>query len=297
MLIPVLISITVAVVLITIILIISSAKGKGRAAKTDRIINSVQKKGVSAVAKEYEKKLVHDPHNVEALTALGAVYYDDGNWDKVWNIYKTLYDLSSAHTEIDMADVTRRWGIAGYHLKKYDEAINTLLFSVKKQPDSFETNFFLGSAFWEKQVYDKATYCFKKCKLIAPENPDVNKSLALCLFKSQKYKDSLPYLKKAIDVEPENKELLFNMAVAMTEVGMGDKALKICIHLRPDPNFGAQSCLEAGKMHEKVKDYQAAIADYEFIPVHGTAKVMEAFINNKKSIGKTVKDFFHLFSN
>ena len=41
----------------------------------------------------------------------------------------------------------------------------------------------------------------------------------------------------------------------------------------------------------------AAIADYELIPVGRSAKVMEAFINNKKSIGKTVKDFFHLFSN
>ena len=41
----------------------------------------------------------------------------------------------------------------------------------------------------------------------------------------------------------------------------------------------------------------AAIADYELIPAHGSAKIMEAFINNKKSIGKTVKDFFHLFSN
>ena len=40
----------------------------------------------------------------------------------------------------------------------------------------------------------------------------------------------------------------------------------------------------------------AAIADYDLIPVHGSSKVMEAFINNKKSIGKTVKDFFHLFS-
>lgn len=39
----------------------------------------------------------------------------------------------------------------------------------------------------------------------------------------------------------------------------------------------------------------AAIADYDLIPVHHTAKVMEAFINNKKSIGKTVKDFFHMF--
>ena len=40
----------------------------------------------------------------------------------------------------------------------------------------------------------------------------------------------------------------------------------------------------------------AAIADYELIPVHSTAKVMEAFINNKKSIGETVKDFFHMLS-
>ena len=40
----------------------------------------------------------------------------------------------------------------------------------------------------------------------------------------------------------------------------------------------------------------AAIADYELIPAHGSAKIMEAFINNKKSIGKTVKDFFHMFS-
>ena len=263
MLIPVLIAVTVAVVLITIILIASGAKGKVKTAKSDRLASNVQKKGVSAVAKEYEKKLVHDPHNVEALTALGAVYYDDGNWEKVWGIYKTLYDLSSAHTEIDMADVTRKWGIAGYHLKKYDDAINTLLFSVKKEPESYETNFFLGSSFWEKQIYDKATYCFKKCKLIAPENTEVNKNLGLCLFRSQKYRDSLPYLKKALDVEPENKELLYNMAVAMTETGMGDKALKIFIHLRPDPNFGAQSCLEAGKMHEKVKDFQAAINDYE----------------------------------
>ena len=78
MLIPVLIAVTVAVVLITIILILSGAKGKVRSAKSDRIANSVQKRGVSAVAKEYEKKLAHDPHNVEALSSLGAVYYDDG---------------------------------------------------------------------------------------------------------------------------------------------------------------------------------------------------------------------------
>lgn len=263
MLIPILIALTVAVVLITIILMLNGAKRKASSSKSDKIASSVQKRGMSAVVKEYEKKLAHDPHNVEALSALGDVYYNDQNWEKVWSIYKTLYDISSAHTEIVIADVTRRWGIAAFFLQKYDDAINTLLLSVKKTPDSYETNYYLGCAFIEKQVYDKAAYCLKKCKIIAPENTEVNKHLGSCLFKSQKYRDSLPYLKKALDVEPENKELLYDMAVAMSESGMGDKALKIFIHLRPDPVFGPQSCLEAGKMHERIKDYQAAITDYE----------------------------------
>ena len=215
MLIPVLIAVTVAVILITIILVVSGAKHNAKGSRAEKVANSVQKKGVSAVVKEYEKKLAHDPHNVEALSGLGSVYYDDGNWEKVWAIYKKLFELSSAHTEIDVAEVTRKWGIAGYNLKKYDEAINALMFSIKKEPNAYETNFFLGSALMETQVYDKAAYCFKKCKLIAPENNEVNKQLGLCLFKSQKYKDSLAYLKKALDVEPENKELLYDMAVAM----------------------------------------------------------------------------------
>ena len=38
----------------------------------------------------------------------------------------------------------------------------------------------------------------------------------------------------------------------------------------------------------------AAIADYDIIPVTGTTKVLEAFINNKKTIGKIISDFFHV---
>ena len=53
----------------------------------------------------------------------------------------------------------------------------------------------------------------------------------------------------------------------------------------------------------------AAIADYDIIPLNnrndeqsspfkgdkrGSVKVLEAFINNKKSIGKIISDFFHV---
>lgn len=38
----------------------------------------------------------------------------------------------------------------------------------------------------------------------------------------------------------------------------------------------------------------AAIADYDLIPVGASTKILEAFINNKKSIGKIISDFFHI---
>lgn len=38
----------------------------------------------------------------------------------------------------------------------------------------------------------------------------------------------------------------------------------------------------------------ACIADYDIIPQQGSSKILEAFINNRKSIGKLFSDFFHL---
>ena len=86
--------------------------------------------------------------------------------------------------------------------------------------------------------------------------------IALCFYQMKKYKEALPFLKRVLDDKPDDKQLLFFAAISMTECGMGDKALKIFMHLRPNAQFGAQSCLEAGKMHERVKDFQTAIQDY-----------------------------------
>lgn len=259
-LIPVLIALIVSISVIVIGIIVKGGKAKEKTGKPN---NRIQRKGVGAVIKEYEKRLAHDPHNISALQGVGDVYFEQRNWERVWGVYKNLYDLSTAHTEIDVATATLRMGIAAYNLKKYDDALNSLVIAAKKNPDSYEANFYLGRSFFEKNINDKAIICFKKCRLIAPEKTECYEFLGRAFYNIQKYKDSLPFLKKALDERPDQKELLFDMAVAMSECGMADKALKVFVHLRPDPQFGALSCLEAGKMHEKIKDYKTAIQDYE----------------------------------
>ncbi|MCQ2575613.1 MAG: tetratricopeptide repeat protein [Treponema sp.] len=261
MLVPILVSVIVASALVVVIMLLSSgAKGKKGKPKSD---SKVQKKGKSGAIKDYEKRLNHNPHDVIALEALGDIYYEGNVWDKVWGVYKTLYEISAAHIEISVPKSTRRMGIAAYNLGKYDDALNSFMISLRKEPDVYETNLYLGKTFYAKQTYDKAIICFKKCRLIKPDSTEVVELLGRSLFQFHKYKECLPYLKKVLDEQPDNKELLFNMAVAMSESGIGDKALKIFVHLRPDPVYGAQSCLEAGKMHERNKNIAAALQDYE----------------------------------
>ncbi len=259
MLIPVLIAVIAACVLIVIIMLTKSLRKDGDAAVTDKI----QKKGKTAILKEAEKKLAHDPHNIEALTLIGDLYFGEKNWEKTWNIYKTLYDISAAHIEVNVALVTLRMGIAAFNMDKIDDAMNSLMLSLKRDPESFEGNYMLGKAFYQKDTYDKALLCLKKARSLNQENVDVIELIGLSFFKMSKYRDSLPFLKKVLDVHPEKKEILFDMAVAMSECSMQDKALKVFVHLRPDPDYGAQSCLEAGRMHEKAKNFQAAVQDYE----------------------------------
>lgn len=260
MIISILIAVIVALLLVSLIVGLKNIKRKED--KKD-VAQKIQKKGKSAVLKEAERKLAHDPHNVQALEMVGNIYYSEKDWQKVWNIYKTLYDISAAHPEVDIAKTALKMGIAAFNMEKNEDAISSLMLSVKKVPDDFDCNMYLGRALMKANTYDKAIYCFKKAKVLQPENNEVNALLGQALFKSQKYRDCLPFLKRVLDENPGNKEILFDMAVAMTECGMGDKALKVFMHLRPDPNFGAQSCLEAGKMHERVKDYASAVKDYE----------------------------------
>lgn len=261
----VLIAVIVAAVLVVFLMM---SKIVAQKHKNSSLIEKVHKKGKSALVKEAEKKLVKDPHNIPALETIGEIYYQDKNWEKVWGVYKTLYDLSAAHIEIDVAKSTLRMGLSAFYQNRIEDAVNVLMVTIKKDPDNFEANLVLGKVLLQKNIVDKAAYCLKKAKTLMPENNEVNALLGKCLFKMQKYRESLQFIKQALEESPDNKELLYDMAVAMSECGLSEKALKVFIHLRPDPEFGPLSCLEAGKMHERVKDFQNAIKDYEIALRH-----------------------------
>lgn len=255
----ILIAVIAAAALFILLTTISSKKSRG----IDKAGKQPRGKNNSAIIRDASKRLAHDPNNIQALEALGGIYFEKTDFEKALPLYQRLCELQHVHPTIDEKTVNLRYGICAFNMQKYDDAVRGLSTVLKSDPKDFEANFYIGKVMYEKKDYDKAILCLKRAASINPENTEVIEELSYSLFYAKKYRESLPYLKKCVELNPENKEALFYLASGMDESGMGDKALKIFMHLRPNPEFGAKSCVAAGAIHDKMNKPDLAIQDYE----------------------------------
>ena len=263
---PIIIAAIVVFSIISLILIISGVKHK-------RASSSSEQKNRQTIIREATKKLSQDPHNVSGLLSLSELYYKEQLWDKAFPLFDTLLGIAVAHPEVDIFSTSLKQGICALKNNKLEESFKGLIQARKLQPDNFEVNFYLGQAFYLNKEYDKAIPLLKKAIAINKEVQDTYKYVGLALYKYHSFRESLPYIKRTLDLNPDDKELLFAMVDAMNEGGSGEKALKIFMHLRPDPEFGARSCLAAGIIHANQNQHDKAILDFEIGLKHTQAPV------------------------
>ncbi|WP_294431786.1 tetratricopeptide repeat protein [uncultured Treponema sp.] len=257
-----LIAVVIIVAFGALVLAFATRKKSGKGGK---------QKSRAQIIRDSTRKLAQDPHNADALIALGNLYYNERAWDKAYPIYETQISIAPVHKEIDVFKAALRQGICAVKLNKIPEAFKGLSSAVQINPNDFEVNYYLGLTFYKNNEFEKAVPRFKKAVVLKPETPGLNSPLGLSLYKAKHYKESLPYLKRALDENPENKEALFAMADGMNESGYGEKAMKVFMHLRPDPEFGAKACLAAGMHHLKIGEADNAIQDFEIGLKHQNA--------------------------
>ena len=262
---PILIAVIAVFGFIVILMIFSGSKSKqGKGGK---------QKSRQNVIKDATRKLAQNPHNPDGLIPLANLYYQDQLWEKAYPLYETMLNIAVAHPEINLAQAALRQGICALKVGKNEEAFKGLLQARKINPDNFETNFYLGQALINNKEYDKAIPILRKALMINKEVPEIYKYLGLALYQNHNFKESLPYLKRGLDISPDDKELLFSMADAMKEAGSGDRAIKVFMHLRPDPEFGARACLAAGLIHQNAKQHDKAVQDFEIGLKHINAPI------------------------
>lgn len=257
-------SILIAVLIILVFLvIITSITGKKSKAQ-----NGSKTRKRSVIIKDATKKLSQNPHNVPALRELSNLYYQEHNWEKALPLLEELLNLASTNKDIDYFQVALRQGITALNMKKPEDAMKGLSSAIKINNNNFEANYYLGQAFYQANTYDKAIPYLRKASTFGQEAPGLNEAIGLSFYNMKRYRDSLPYLKRALEENPDGKVVLFSMADAMQQTGFGDKALKVFMHLRADPEFGARSCLAAGIMHMNGGTLDKAIQDFEIALRH-----------------------------
>jgi tetratricopeptide (TPR) repeat protein len=261
---PILVAIIVVVGFVAVLMAFSGSK-KGS--------NQGKKKSRQNIIKDATRKLSQNPHNPDGLIPLASLYYQEELWEKAYSLYDTMLNIAVAHPQIDLGQAALRQGICALKIGKTEDAFRGLLQARKINPDNFETNFYLGQACINNKEYDKAIPLLRKALMVNKEVPEIYKYLGLALYHNHNFKESLPYLKRALDVSPDDKELLFSMADAMKEGGNGDRAIKVFMHLRPDPEFGARACLAAGLIHQNAKQNDKAVQDFEIGLKHINAPI------------------------
>lgn len=249
------------VIMIALVAVLTLFMGKNGGGSTKDKKTSNRNK--AQIIKEANKKLAKNPHDPAGLIPLGDVYFSSQIWDKAYLIYNDLSKLDSKSGFVNLDECFLRLGISALQLGKNPEAVQALVSAYKINSVSFENNFYLGKAMFNQKLYEKSVPLFKKAILAKPESTSVYFLLAQSLYFAKKYRECLSFFKKALDEDPSNKEALFNMSDAMFQEGRGDRAIKIFMHLRADPVYGARSCLRAGIFHTKINDLNSAIQDYE----------------------------------
>ena len=136
----------------------------------------------SAIIKDANKRLAKDPRNIPALTALGDVYYSQPDYAKAYPLYKSLSELSNMHPEIDEKTVFLRYGVCAFKTEKIEESGAAFATVLKKEPNNYEANFYIGKVLYVKKDYEKTISCMKRAASVNPENQEVHQMLAFSLY-------------------------------------------------------------------------------------------------------------------
>ena len=259
--------VAVAIALVAVLLFqLTKGKSGGSSEKKPQVKNR------SAILKSASQKLAQNPRDIQALTAVGDIYYEEESWEKALGIYNTLASLASSHPgKVNEFECTLRTGICALKLNRLDVATKSLVAARNLSPSNTEANFHLGTLYFMQKNYEKAIPMLRIASQTTPQNTQALKYLGIALQKTGHYKEAITALRKVLDAYPGDKDLLFSVGECFYETGIMDNALKIFLHLRPDPTFGPQASLYSGIIHTQMEIPAKAIEDFEIGLKHQNA--------------------------
>jgi tetratricopeptide (TPR) repeat protein len=264
------------IVIVVVVLVFAIVISVAFSAKKGEVSGGAKKrpKDKAQVLKDANRRLASNPKDIEALSAIGSMAWEEQDWDRAFKAYETIAEAGTGNPDVNEFEANLRYGISALHLKpvRGEDAYRGLMVARSLKQDDFEVNYNLGVLEYQNKAYEKAVLLFRQATAAQPDHAAALRYLGNSHLKVKSFKDALLALRKAVDLEPEDKESLFAAAECYYELGNLDQALKIFSHLRADPVLGPSACLFAGTVHLNQRLYERAVADFEIGLKHQNVK-------------------------
>ena len=174
--------------------------------------------------REYEKALILDPNNINALNSLGVCYANQSQLEQAVESFHRVLVLSP-----DDFMASFNLGFALNRLGRNEEAIHTWETLAQKNSAHFDLTYQLGRLYREQGNIPQAYYWFKR----AEESPDKKGFIYRVLGESEESlgrgKEAMAWFKKALKNNPQNAFCLSRLGALYLQQGESIKvALSLC---------------------------------------------------------------------
>jgi tetratricopeptide (TPR) repeat protein len=185
--------------------------------------------------RDYERALILDPENSNALNSLGVTYANQGRLQPAVEAFQRVLQLSG---DDFMASFNLGFALAG--LGRAQEAIQVWEELARRSETDFDLAYHLGRLYREAKAYDRAYEWFRKAEEAPNKKGAIYRALGEIEELREKYKEAMIWYKKALKNNPQNAFCLSRLGSLYLQQGESIRvALSLCQQAtRIEPDMG-----------------------------------------------------------
>lgn len=214
------------------------------------------------------KALSHDADNIEAINILGMSYLKLGGIDQALICYVRLCELilpSSVELHASLAQALIASG-------RHDDVLREYNSIVKRNPNSDQAWFELGSLYLMSKKLDKAADAFKQVLRLNPSSAPAHCNLALLSVSRGAFKEAFEGFDAAIRSDPGMPAPYINRGHLSRQLGDVDSAVQYyrkCLNMCPgfaEAHYSLSLCIDGNEDSLPLRDCEALLEKEPDIP-------------------------------
>ena len=208
----------------------------------------------------YRAVLIADAKHADALTLLGTVCMQRGEWEEGFRFIDRSLALNprQPHALVNRGNALAR-------LKRFDEALLAFDRAIALSPDLGEAFNNRGNALRHLGRPDEALQSYDRAIALRPDYAEAHNHRGSVLRELRRPDEALASCERALAIRPDYAEAFNDRAVALRDLGRPDEALRSCdraIALKPelgDAYFNRGKVLhDLGQLTEALRSHERA---------------------------------------